>query len=1453
MLLADNHFTPVIGIDIHFTTLPPFNPFHPYIGIVIDPADYIPFVGATVHVNGMKRGVSDTSGIIIPLVHIPLFTPPWLMTPIIGHESMNFFSSQNVYADGTRLSPKGYSVMTCNDIGIPLSLSLGKTKIGKKMIPFAPTLFAPTSFSIPIPTGPPVMVGGPYVPDWGGALTGLLSSIGFSTLMKYGKKAFNHLLKNSVGPNSLSKLLCKAGFEPINLINGAVFYEGTDFEIPSPQPIKWERQWYSDSAFKGWLGHGVHCNYDRCVELFPEEEALGLRLEDGRIVAFPLLEIGDDFYLRQEKITVTRYSNHYQAFDHTSFTTYIFDHYNGYNQYRMTQIIDKAGLTTRLYLNGDHLLMIEDCAGRKIKAYTNSIGLITQLSLIHQKGEDLLISYSYDQDHNMIRITDALQKSTHIKYQNHLMIEKTDRNGQTFYWEYDGTKTGAKCTHTWGDGGWQEGWIEYFPEKGYNLVRDANQAVTTYYYEPNQLVTQVTDPLGNSHFTEYTEYMEIYRQIDPEGHMTGYTYDEFGNKTSIVYPDASVAQYIYDKEQRLSIVIDPEGNQTTYTYKKNQKYLLNSIIEPDNGITQLDYNPKGLISEISKEGNRSKLEYDAQHNLISFTDHEGNATLWDYNYRGEVISAQSPGSNPQTFGYDILGRITSIKGADHNVTTLVYNAYDEVIEAQDQHHTIKFDYTPLGSLKMREENKTKVFFDYDKMEQLVSITNEHNEKYRFTRNKAGHITQEEGFDALTRRYQRNANGWVIRTQRPENRWSEYQYDALGRIVRAHHNDGTWESFAYNKLGQLLHAKNQDVSILLERDKMGRVIKETQTSDFKGDQGFTIISEYDRNANRIKMTSSLGAQVQNTYNQKGLLEKITAQTTALKEAQKQAWETQLKHNALGQEIERSITGGLTLSMQYDAAGRPIAQKVHRGHKDTYHRTYTWNANHRLQQTINALTGGQVQYVYDRFGNLASAQYEDGSYDYKLPDEVGNLYKTKEQKDRVYGKGGKLLKDLDWHYLYDAEGNLRLKSKRNVAQAQIQKRQEEKEKEKPARFSFFIEEISDTKPKRGELAYYLQTDRIYTKEEKQEYTRLKEKQELEERNNQQWQRGDWEYNWYGNGMLKSVKKPDGTLVTMEYDALGRRIKKICNEKTNRYLWDGNVLLHQWTYLKGQEAETSVNDLGEVYLSQKETVEDLVTWIYQENSFVPSAKIQAEEQFSIISDYLGRPVQSYDQQGRLVWQTDYDIYGKLRNFNSPIGLTPDFIPFRQLGQYEDPELDGLYYNRFRYYDCETGLYVSQDPIGLEGNNPTMYGYVHDSNTGVDIFGLDTFSPIQWTAPTSGTGNNYTVYQQNIDWDRVDDKGRTNLQRASKGTAPLGNDGKSINLHHSKQNAQGPLFEVSDSMHKKYDRSNALHPYKVDGTGQHPHFPVDRDAFDTDRGAYWRHRAKAEKARRKAKLKCK
>ena len=67
-----------------------------------------------------------------------------------------------------------------------------------------------------------------------------------------------------------------------------------------------------------------------------------------------------------------------------------------------------------------------------------------------------------------------------------------------------------------------------------------------------------------------------------------------------------------------------------------------------------------------------------------------------------------------------------------------------------------------------------------------------------------------------------------------------------------------------------------------------------------------------------------------------------------------------------------------------------------------------------------------------------------------------------------------------------------------------------------------------------------------------------------------------------------------------------------------------------------------------------------MYEEGSYVPVAKIQNGERYTIISDYMGRPVEAYNSYGNVVWQADYDVYGDLRNIK---GIR-DFIPFRQLG---------------------------------------------------------------------------------------------------------------------------------------------------------------------------------------------
>ena len=221
-----------------------------------------------------------------------------------------------------------------------------------------------------------------------------------------------------------------------------------------------------------------------------------------------------------------------------------------------------------------------------------------------------------------------------------------------------------------------------------------------------------------------------------------------------------------------------------------------------------------------------------------------------------------------------------------------------------------------------------------------------------------------------------------------------------------------------------------------------------------------------------------------------------------------------------------------------------------------------------------------------------------------------------------------------------------------------------------------------------------------------------------------------------MLGSVTRPDGKVVTFKYDAQGRRIEKTFNGRVHRYLWDGDVVLHEWEYDETERPQQIVAENGDVSFDRPEPTENLVTWVYDTDSYVPTAKLVNGKRYGIVSDYIGRPVQAYDEHGTLAWQADYDIYGNLFNLRGNRG----FVPFRQLGQYEDEET-GLYYNRFRYYDPSTGGYISQDPIELAGNNPTLYGFVYDINTQFDVFATDIFDIIPYSQKATGFEKHHGV----------------------------------------------------------------------------------------------------------------
>jgi RHS repeat-associated protein len=178
----------------------------------------------------------------------------------------------------------------------------------------------------------------------------------------------------------------------------------------------------------------------------------------------------------------------------------------------------------------------------------------------------------------------------------------------------------------------------------------------------------------------------------------------------------------------------------------------------------------------------------------------------------------------------------------------------------------------------------------------------------------------------------------------------------------------------------------------------------------------------------------------------------------------------------------------------------------------------------------------------------------------------------------------------------------------------------------------------------------------------------------------------------------------------------------------VWDGNTPLHEWTYDEKDRPKTLTDEYGLKQPEGTEPTENITTWVFEEGSFRPAAKLTDDKKYSIITDYLGTPVQMYDEKGTLTWEARLDIYGKVATF---AGRSLSDCPFRYQGQYEDSET-GLYYNRFRYYSPEEGMYLSKDPICLAGGmkaysyalNPTIrldvFGLFHHNDTGHNVYGL-------------------------------------------------------------------------------------------------------------------------------------
>ena len=101
-------------------------------------------------------------------------------------------------------------------------------------------------------------------------------------------------------------------------------------------------------------------------------------------------------------------------------------------------------------------------------------------------------------------------------------------------------------------------------------------------------------------------------------------------------------------------------------------------------------------------------------------------------------------------------------------------------------------------------------------------------------------------------------------------------------------------------------------------------------------------------------------------------------------------------------------------------------------------------------------------------------------------------------------------------------------------------------------------------------------------------------------------------------------------------------------------------------------------------------------------------------LLDDPIGTPEELVGGDGGVLAELDREAWGETEAAEGARAETP----LRFQGQLEDAET-GLFYNRLRYYDPEAGLYLSPDPIGLEGGL-RPFGYGPNPVRWVDPLGL-------------------------------------------------------------------------------------------------------------------------------------
>ncbi|MCD0476268.1 DUF6531 domain-containing protein [Flavobacterium sp. EDS] len=830
-------------------------------------------------------------------------------------------------------------------------------------------------------------------------------------------------------------------------------------------------------------------------------------------------------------------------------------------------------------------------------------------------------------------------------------------------------------------------------------------AIATYEYDAIGNLVKQTNAENDSMFFEYKDRL-MTKEIWRNGLNWYFEYDGTapGARCVHTWGDGDIYNHKLFFEEGKTIVTDSRGHDIEYYHK--------------NGLVYKRIDPNGAINQ---------WLYDKDNQLLSETDPLENAYLYGYDNRGNQIQTTNPMGGTETTDYSFLHKNlpslleTSLGGKwkwkyDSNGNTIEVtnpNNAKTKIEYQNGLPNTIIDY--LGNKTLLEYDKNYnliqiteptgaiTLYSYDSLGRNITTQNAKDAKQKLFYDLLGRVTQVDDFDGNEIKLQYDGIDNLLQYNDAQTEVS-YTYKGMWKMTGRYQNQKK-TLFFYNKEEQLIRIENDHQPYTFKRDSVGNVVEESPFDNvvrlYKHDLAGNVLQkeienhestlaqnaktnyEYNRLGNIQKITYTDGIEHLFDYNPAGLLisainpaSEVTFTYDTLGNITQETQNGTIitnTYNAVGQRTNLKSNLGANLDLEYNELGQLSKMKT----QEDWQSTFGYD---QMGLEIQRLLPGNIQQTTNR-----------DALGRPTEQLVGHASKRVKSRKYQWGINNQLRQIIDsttgvTNFAYNKNGHL---TEAKYADGSIQNRYPDGKGN-----------LYETPEKK---------DRTYTRDGKLEkkgswhykYDHLGNLIEKYKKTGSifSFKEEHWFYEWNATGMLKRVQRPDGDYVNFAYDALGRRIYKHYKKTFTNFAWDGNVPLHEW----------------KTFTTKDVLSDNIITWVFEEDSFSPIAKIKKDKQYSIINDHLGTPIEAYADDGKLIWERSLNSNGKVLKETG----FENFCQFLYQGQSYDSEIE-LAYNRFRYYDPEEGRYISQDPIGLASGEFGFYNYVHDTNGWIDELGL-------------------------------------------------------------------------------------------------------------------------------------